>query len=84
MTIDPTTATIDECRDWLTRRAGWEKVTNSIRSWWYWRIPGVTTTINYYKHPIPETLDAAAEAMRSPISSGVGFCWVVMGWSPAW
>lgn len=65
MTIDPTTATLDECRDWLTRRAGWAKITDGDSGRWFWHIPGVPTALDYYESPIPETLDAAAEAMPS-------------------
>ena len=71
MTIDPTTATIDECRDWLTRRAGWAKITDGNSGRWFWHIPGVPTALDYYESPIPETLDAAAEAMPS------GWFWCV-------
>lgn len=60
---DPNTMTIDECRDWLIKRAGWAKITDGNSGRWFWHIPGVPTALDYYESPIPETLDAAAEAM---------------------
>lgn len=56
MTIDYTTATAQECADWLAEREGW---TFKYNSWWH-------PTIMALFHPFPLTLDAAAKALRKP------------------
>lgn len=64
MTIDPTTATLDECRDWLAihKRPGGHRYDEFTKThFWKKRISNDWTR----EHPIPETLDAAAEAMPS-------------------
>lgn len=69
MKIDPSTMTLDEIRDWLAERKGWER-----RSTHYDGTPLVGTQERWFKydciyvggeddHPIPRTLDAAAAAM---------------------
>ena len=63
MNHDHNTMTVDECRDWLANRAGWESKHNS---WWHRNLLGSVA-----QHPIPATIDAAAAALPS------GWFWCV-------
>lgn len=69
MTIDPTTATIDECRDWLYRRKALSDLigTPHTMEWAsaHWDTNHCRRIDDLGLHPFPPTLDAAAEAMPS-------------------
>lgn len=75
MTIDPTTATIDECRDWLYRRKALSDLigTPHTMEWAsaHWDTNHCRRIDDLGLHPFPPTLDAAAEAMPS------GWFWCV-------
>ncbi len=55
--MNPNTMTLDECRDWLAKDAGWTFRSAVGNHWWEQSEgdPGTTT------HPIPATLDEAAK-----------------------
>lgn len=62
--FNPDTATVAEMRDWLAERAGWERyVASNGLIVWHTGSPASNDYFQHHSHPIPATLDAAAEAM---------------------
>ena len=62
--MNPNTATNEELRDWLIEKTGWTKHVfedENGSSDWYWK--NGDRAVDWYGHPIPNTIDAAAKCL---------------------